>query len=149
MKRRRGRWPHMFKAMLAVIVVLVLTIAAGLWSLGSYVRLSRAVETVGAATLGVAPTVSSILATRDALGGTARDHGIDRVVVFAGIERRTAEGGATVHVAAFELCTRSWHPGFERTLPRLLTADELHSLRRERIGEHTGPKWKHHHHGRR
>jgi hypothetical protein len=139
----------MLMAMLAVVAVLVLTLAAGVWTLISYVRLCGAVEDVGATTLGVAPTVPSILATRDALRETARDRGFDRAIVFAGIERRTDEAGATVHVAAFELCTRSWHPSVERTLPRLLTADELQTLKRERIGEHTGPGWEHHHHGRR
>lgn len=138
-KPRKGR--AMKVAMIAMIVVISGGAVARLWTAVSYVRLEGAVEAAAEQAIGVAPTASSILATREAMRSAARDRGFEGAKFFVNLERRTDE-----HAVVFQLCAQGAHCDFVRSLARLLTDDELQVLKREGIGEHKGTRWKHHHH---
>ncbi|MBX3465495.1 MAG: hypothetical protein KF878_01185 [Planctomycetes bacterium] len=145
MKKRRGRGTLLLAGMLAMIALIVLAIVAKGCSIVRSLRLKSAVEEAAASTLGVAPTTSTIIATRAAIKSTAKEHGIERPIILSAIERRLADGRA-VHIAAFELCADGSHVDIERALPELLDEAELRALERQHVGEHTDTRWKHHHH---
>lgn len=138
-KPRKGR--TMKVAVVTMIVVILAGAAAKLWTAASYVRLKSAVEDAAEQTIGVAPTVSTILATREAMRSAAKERGFEGPKLFANLERREDE-----HVVVFQVCAQGVHCDFARPLSRLLTAGELQALKRQRIGEHRGTRWKHHHH---
>lgn len=128
-------------AVVAMIVVILAGSGARVWTAISYVRLKSAVQDAAERAIGVVPTAPTILATREAMRSVAKERGFDGPKLYANLERRADE-----HVVLFQLCAQGVHCDFERPLSRLLTEDELQALKRERIGEHEGTRWKHHHH---
>jgi len=147
-KKRRKRFDPMLLTMKAMLLMLLLTFIGGVVGTINWLRLLNAVNAAAVANIGNPPTVASILATRDAIRQTAKDHGNPRAVVLVVIERRTTDGGGMCHVACFYLCAEYCHPEFECTLPTVLTPADLEHLLRERIHEHIEPgqRWKVHRH---
>lgn len=139
----------MLAGMIAIIAGILAVLAVKAWFAIWCFRLESAVEEAAEAALHPAVTATTILRAREAVLAAARERGVERPVLYVAIERRTGEDGRPAHVFAFELCTVSCHPTFERALPAPLGPEELAALKAERIGEHTGTRWRHHHHGRR
>lgn len=142
MPRRRKALQRALNVGTVVVVAAILTVfALKTVSLISCWRLTAATRDAGEAALAEGVTADAILAARAEMLRVARAHGVQRPVVRAAIERRAA----AQHVVVLELCARSCHPTIERPLPVRLTSEELARLDEERIGEHTGDRWRHHH----
>lgn len=154
-KGRRSRWRlDVFTAGVAILtvfgaVILVAVLAKIAQTVGAH-RTGRAATAAAAAALGESPSVASIISGRSVLEQTARDRGVEAVRVFATLERRVTGTGdcRAIHVVKFVLCADTHDTDFERTLSRVLTAEELAALEREGLREEVGDQWKHHHHPR-
>lgn len=136
----------MLAGMIAILVGFLLVFGIKAWHVVWCLRLERAVHAAAAEALGADLSAATILRAREAILSVARERGVERPVLRAAIERRTGEDGGQSYVVAFELCAVTCHATFERALPGPLGDTEMATLKAERIGEHTGTRWKHHHH---
>lgn len=146
-RKERGKVKERFFLIGTVLLtaLFVLLVVSMVWKVVWLVRLSWAVTEVAAGTLTNSPTVPTVIRTRDALLGLARERGVRRPLLFIAIERQDGLNGQTTHVVAFALCTGATDPEYQQDLGRLLSAEELAALARERICEASGPREGHRH----
>ncbi len=146
-RQKRGKVKERFFLIGVVLLtaLLILLVVSMVWKVVWLLRMSWSVTEVAAKTLGDSPTVPTIIRTRDALLGLARERGVPRPLLFVALERRDGLNGLATHVVAFALCTGATHPEYEQELGRLLSADDLAALAREQICEASVPHKGHQH----
>lgn len=98
-------------------------------------RMEEAISAVVARALGESPGVAAIVSAQAAVVAHAHSAGQVHPTVTTVVERRTDGAGGEIHAVVFTLRTRACHADCERSLQRLLDADELHALRHAHITE--------------
>lgn len=98
-------------------------------------RMEEAIGVVAARALGEAPDVAAIVSARVAIVAHAHSAEQAHPTVTTVVERRADGAGGEVHAVVFTLRTTACHADCERSLQRLLDANELHALRHAHIPE--------------
>jgi hypothetical protein len=98
-------------------------------------RIEEAISVVVTRALGESPDVAAIVSARAAIVAHAHSAGQAHPTVTTVVERRADGVGGEVHAVEFTLRTKACHADCERSLGRLLDANELHALRHAHIPE--------------